>query len=124
MSEPDQVMRASDAEREAVVARLHHAVGEGRLTADEAGDRIAAVYGARFRAELHGPVADLPAGGPAAGAPSWPELWAQLVWRARMVLDGPGAGRPTPGQQRLAAVLLASAALWTALWVLLGAVVA
>jgi hypothetical protein len=124
MSDTDQVMRASDAEREAVVARLHHAVGEGRLTADEAGERIAAVYAARFRAELRAPLADLPTGGVAAGAPSWQELWAQLVWRARAVLDGPGAGRPTRVQQRLAAVLLASAALWTAMWVLLGAVVA
>lgn len=117
-------MRASDAEREAVVARLHHAVGEGRLTADEAGERIAAVYAARFRAELRAPLADLPAGGYAAAAPSWQELWAQLVWRARAVLDGPGTGRPTRVQQRLAAVLLAAAALWTSMWVVLGAVMA
>ena len=34
--------RASDAEREAVVARLRNAAGEGRLTVDELDERIVA----------------------------------------------------------------------------------
>jgi hypothetical protein len=116
-------VRASDAEREAVVVRLHQAVGEGRLSADEAGDRIAAVYAARLRAELGGPVADLPATGvPAPGPLSWDALWAQLLWRARVVLDGADAGVPSPSQRRQVAVALlaATAAAWTAIWVLLG----
>jgi hypothetical protein len=121
-SEP-AVLRASDAEREAVVVRLHQAVGEGRLSADEAGDRIAAVYAARFRAELRGPVADLPVtGGPASGPLSWDALWAQLLWRTRVVLDRPDAGFPSPSQRRQVAVALlaATAVAWTAIWVLLG----
>ncbi|GAA4912662.1 uncharacterized protein DUF1707 [Stackebrandtia albiflava] len=43
---------ASDAEREATIARLNVAVSEGRLTIDEFGDRSAAVYRARTRGEL------------------------------------------------------------------------
>jgi hypothetical protein len=119
-------VRASDAEREAVVAALQRAVGEGRLTADEAGDRIAAVYAARFRTELAGPLADLPdTRGPASATTSdplsWEALWTQLIWRARVVLDGPAATRPTPRQQRLVAALTGLALLWTVIWVLLGA---
>ena len=121
-------VRASDSEREAVVARLHTAVGEGRLTADEAGDRIAAVYAARFRSELGAPVADLPENGTVPLATSgplpWEVLWAQLLWRARVVLDGPAAARPTPRQQRLVAVLAGLAVLWTTAWMLLGVLVA
>ncbi len=118
-------VRASDAEREAVVARLHHAVGEGRLDADEGGRRIAAVYAARLRAELHEPVADLPAsGGPGSGPMSWAQLWTHLLWRGRLVIDGPEAGCPEAAARRRAAAALVTAAavLWTVLWVLLGAV--
>ena len=130
MPEPTQpVVRASDAEREAVVAALHRAVGEGRLTADEAGDRVATVYVARFRAELAGSLADLPdtrgpASPPMSDPLSWQALWTQLVWRARVVLDGPAATRPTPRQQRLVAAVVGLAVLWTLIWVLLGAALA
>jgi hypothetical protein len=54
------VTRASDAEREAVVARLRHAAGEGRLTVDELDERIDAAYAATTRAELEPLTADLP----------------------------------------------------------------
>jgi hypothetical protein len=71
------VTRASDSEREAVVARLRHAAGEGRLTVDELDERIDAAYAATTRAELEPLTADLPdapmptatAAAPAAGAP-------------------------------------------------------
>ena len=52
--------RASDAERERVVAALGAAAGEGRLTIDEADERIAAALQARFRGELDALTADLP----------------------------------------------------------------
>ena len=58
--------RASDAEREAVVARLRDAAAEGRLTVEELAQRIDAAYDARTRAELEPLTADLPA--PAPGA--------------------------------------------------------
>ncbi len=56
---PDQ-LRASDAEREATVARLNVATGEGRLTLTEFSDRVQQVYEARTRGDLQRLVADLP----------------------------------------------------------------
>jgi hypothetical protein len=65
------VTRASDAEREAVVARLRHAAGEGRLTVEELAERIDAAYDAKTHAELEPLTADLPSAlsQPAACAP-------------------------------------------------------
>lgn len=128
MAEPTRspetpTVRASDAEREAIVARLHQAVGEGRLSADEAGERIAAAYTARLRAELDGPVADLPRPGVPTSSPlPWDALWTQLLWRARVGLATTDAGRPTAAQRRQAAwaLLAATAVAWTAIWMLLG----
>lgn len=68
MVESDDV-RASDAEREAVVARLGSAVGEGRLTLEEFSDRVSAVYAARTKGELVPFTQDLPAM-PATSAPA------------------------------------------------------
>jgi hypothetical protein len=65
-------MRASDAEREAVVERLRTAAEEGRLTVEELAERIDGAYAATTRAELEPLTADLPA------APAW------------------GGGAPTP----------------------------
>jgi hypothetical protein len=57
-------VRASDADRETVVARLQAAVGEGRIDLDEFGQRADAAYAAVSRAELDLLVADLPADAP------------------------------------------------------------
>ena len=57
-------VRASDADRETVVARLQAAVGEGRLDLDEFGQRADAAYAAVTRAELDVLVADLPVDAP------------------------------------------------------------
>lgn len=113
---------ASDDEREVVIAQIERAVGEGRLTAEEAGGRMAAVYAARHRSQLRGPVADLPPAVEGPGVLSWEELWEQTLWRARLLLDGPRAARPSPSQRRQAAmvVLATVAAAWTAVWVVLG----
>ena len=64
MSEQDSSssgVRASDAERDAVVGRLNRAVGEGRLTMDEFSDRLGLAYAARTRGELEPLLRDLPA---------------------------------------------------------------
>jgi ketosteroid isomerase-like protein len=53
--------RASDAEREATVARLRTAAGEGRLGLDELAERLDAAFAAVTRAELEPLTADLPA---------------------------------------------------------------
>jgi hypothetical protein len=63
MTEDDHarpVVRASDAEREAVVTRLQTAVGEGRIDLDEFTQRADAAYSAATTAELEELVADLP----------------------------------------------------------------
>jgi Domain of unknown function (DUF1707) len=56
-------VRASDAERDAVVGRLNQAVGEGRLTMDEFSERVELAYAARTRGDLDPLLRDLPAGG-------------------------------------------------------------
>ncbi|MGH3622773.1 MAG: DUF1707 SHOCT-like domain-containing protein [Sciscionella sp.] len=53
-------LRASDAEREAVVERLQRAVAEGRITMSEFDERALAVYEAKTRADLDVLTADLP----------------------------------------------------------------
>ena len=54
-------VRASDAERERVAKLVSDAAGEGRLTLEEAEERLELVYATRFRHELDQYVADLPA---------------------------------------------------------------
>jgi len=53
-------MRASDEDRERVVARLNEAVGLGLLTLPEAEERIATAYAARYLDDLPPLTADLP----------------------------------------------------------------
>lgn len=60
MNSPTTGIRASDAEREQVAKLLQTAVGDGRLTPEEAGDRLAQASAARFRDELERLVTDLP----------------------------------------------------------------
>lgn len=53
-------IRISDADRERAAGRLHQALAEGRITVVELDERIAAVYAARYEADLVPPLADLP----------------------------------------------------------------
>ena len=53
-------VRASDAERDAVVDRLRRALSLGRLTVDEYDTRVTAAYEARTRGELAALTQDLP----------------------------------------------------------------
>ncbi|CRK55254.1 hypothetical protein [Alloactinosynnema sp. L-07] len=53
-------MRAADADRERVVARLRQEVGTGRLTLDEFSDRAAAAYRASTTGQLDVLTRDLP----------------------------------------------------------------
>ena len=120
---PPSRVRASDAEREDTVARLHHALGEGRLDLAEVEERSAAAYAAQYRDELPAVLADLPHPGPSrtgAGAPGWAELWVSAVWRARTAFLDEG-DRPTAAQCRTAALLVALAVLWTVAFAFLGA---
>ena len=59
-SEMQRDVRASDAERQAVVRRLELALRDGRLTIVEFDERAHAAYAARTRGELDDLVEDLP----------------------------------------------------------------
>lgn len=123
-------VRASDAEREDTIARLHHALGEGRLDLAETDARVAAVYAARYRSELAPLLTDLP-GSPVvpvrAGtdAPAWSAIWVSAVWRARIALFAAGTQEqpPTARQCRIAAGVAVLAVVWMTACALLGAAV-
>jgi hypothetical protein len=77
----DDRMRASDAEREAVTARLRDHYAEGRLTHDELDERVSAALSAKTFGELRTLTTDLPGPAPVpprtAPRPSWggPPPW-------------------------------------------------
>jgi Domain of unknown function (DUF1707)/Cell wall-active antibiotics response 4TMS YvqF len=56
----DELIRASDAERERAIDVLREAAGHGRLTFEELADRIGAAGAAPTRGELGALIADLP----------------------------------------------------------------
>lgn len=55
-----RTVRASDADRESVVARLQQAFSEGRITVSEFDERVRAAYAATTLGDLEGLTADLP----------------------------------------------------------------
>lgn len=65
---PAMELRIGNVEREATVARLQAALGEGRLDIGEFDERLAATYSARTAGDLVPITADLPATGSAAAA--------------------------------------------------------
>jgi hypothetical protein len=65
-------LRVSDADREATVARLRVAGGEGRLTLEELAERVELADAARTRGDLDALTADLPASGPEPALPAEP----------------------------------------------------
>jgi uncharacterized protein DUF1707 len=71
----DDRMRASDADREAVAARLRDHYAEGRLTQDELDERVSVALTAKTFGELRTLTTDLPGPAPvpprAAARPSW-----------------------------------------------------
>lgn len=66
-------LRASDADRDRTADILREALAEGRLTAEEHGERIDGVYTAKTMGELEPLVSDLPAARDAAYATVTPE---------------------------------------------------
>ena len=56
----DHMMRASDTDRDAVVAVLRDAYAEGRLTLEEFGERTSAAYAGKTWGDLRELTADLP----------------------------------------------------------------
>jgi len=80
-------VRASDAERERIAQLLQSAAAEGRLSPDEAGERLAAASAATYREELQQLVGDLPLElERAQGEPAPRRFWGPwLLWRAARV---------------------------------------
>ncbi|HET7044088.1 MAG TPA: DUF1707 domain-containing protein [Gaiellaceae bacterium] len=66
---------ASDAERDAAAAELRRHLAEGRLTTEEFGERVEAIYRARTQAEVSGALGRLPERAPQPPRrPGLPEL--------------------------------------------------
>ena len=100
-------VRASDAERERVAKIVSDAAGEGRLTLEEAEQRLELIYATTFRHELGRHVADLPADHPAGRRDSAP-------------IRGPGGRFPNRLRIHAAIVLVLSVAVIVR-WATLGA---
>ena len=93
----DDLIRASDADREVVVDALREAFTEGRLTLDEFDERMSAAYAGRTYGQLRELTVDLP---------SQPVLGADVPGRQLSPHPGPaalpalaGAGRPGAGSR-------------------------
>jgi len=88
-------LRASNADREAVVQRLNTAFSEGRLDLAELDERVAKAYAAKTLGDLRGLTIDLPAGSasrpglkpaPADQGPPQPPATAQNLKQAALEL--------------------------------------
>jgi hypothetical protein len=83
----DDRMRVSDADREALTARLRDNYAEGRLTQDELDERVSAALSAKTFGELRTLTTDLPGPAavppPTAARPSWggPPPWRRHYHR-------------------------------------------
>jgi hypothetical protein len=91
--DPSGGVRASDAEREAVVERLRVATVEGRLTMGELTERTEAAYTATTRGELVPITADLPAVSSPPAAPVRPSAGADREWVVAVMGDSRRQGR-------------------------------
>jgi uncharacterized protein DUF1707 len=83
-------IRASDAERERVATMVSDAAGEGRLTLEEAEQRLELIYATKFRHELDQFYADLPDGERSSARPG--------EWRGRPAVRD--AARRVPARLR------------------------
>jgi class 3 adenylate cyclase len=98
------VVRVTDAEREAMVARLQRACGEGRLTLDEFSERVGLALEARTATDLEVLTTDLPAlAPPAPQAPAIPPRH-QTSWVIGIMSGSDHRGRwhPAPTTNALA----------------------
>jgi hypothetical protein len=91
--DPSGKVRASDAEREAVVERLRVATAEGRLTLGELTDRTEAAYTATTRGELVPITADLPEVPSAPAVPVRPVAGGDREWVVAVMGDSRREGR-------------------------------
>jgi Domain of unknown function (DUF1707)/Cell wall-active antibiotics response 4TMS YvqF len=90
---PSGEVRASDAEREAVVERLRVATVEGRLTFGELTERAEAAYTATTRGDLASITADLPAASGSPVVPARPDAGVNREWVVAVMGDSKRQGR-------------------------------
>jgi Domain of unknown function (DUF1707)/Cell wall-active antibiotics response 4TMS YvqF len=90
---PSGEVRASDAEREAVVERLRVATVEGRLTLSELTERTEAAYTATTRGELVPITADLPEVSGSTAATLQPAVRTDREWVVAVMGDNKRQGR-------------------------------
>jgi hypothetical protein len=83
-------LRASNADREQVIAILKAAFMQGRLTEDELGERAGQAYAARTYAELAEVTADIPAGHAPARPRRDPWRATKIAWGVEFALILPG----------------------------------
>jgi Domain of unknown function (DUF1707) len=79
----DDRMRVSDADREAVTARLRDHYAEGRLTQDELDERVSAALGAKTFGDLRALTTDLPGPVPVPPRTAARPPWGGPPWRHR-----------------------------------------
>src|SRR5271165_6886009 len=92
MSEPDDSLRVSDAERDAVLRTLGDHAAVGRLTLDELEDRSGRALAAKTRGELASLTSDLPAD-PAQSAPGPDRARRPVRWMVAIMGGSHRRGR-------------------------------
>ena len=120
---PESSIRASHAEREATAARLHVALGEGRLDLAETDERLTAAYASRYRSELEPLLADLPSPEPSGVPAGWAHVGRAFVaqtWVSSARARGVVPTQPSAGERRATIAVLIAAALWIVLCLLVG----
>jgi hypothetical protein len=117
--QPVPGLRASDAERDQVVAKLRDEYVAGRLSHDTFLHRVNVVLESRRQAELPPLVADLPAESPAGGLVGWLRgTWSRVTGvaahaapaRAAERPRGTGPGTMTPARRAIRSVTTSMAA--------------
>lgn len=94
---PDPRIRASDAERDTVLARLREGFAQGRLSHDTFVFRVEAVLRARHRGDLDDQVRDLPSRRPAAAATMLARAVAATTMAAGRAAQAALSARQRPG---------------------------
>lgn len=110
-------LRASDADRDHIVERLHRAATEGRIGSDELEQRVATALKARTYAELEALVADLPR--PRDRTDRRPVRRSSVGWAMTTVRTYPWLiVFVVPAVTTVAAIALAAVVLWAVIVVL------
>ncbi|HTS96198.1 MAG TPA: DUF1707 domain-containing protein [Streptosporangiaceae bacterium] len=117
-------LRASDADREQVIAALKAAFVQGRLTKDELGARVDRVYASQTYAELAEVIADIPTALTAARSARAPWRATKIAWWFEYAVFLPGivAVLLLPGGPRTTVwtLIILAAVVYLVFWILGG----